>query len=538
MKNVTVILSMLHEPADRSSATRVFRDQPVLHWTLERLSRSRRLGSIAVLCWDDQLPAVRSIANEERGYVFAKGPRVPVPEMDAITASRRWSDGWRGGLLAACHFDLGFYAPWHHELARRVESDAVVLIDPSAGLVDPTLLDGLIEHAEAHDAMELCFLPAAPGLGSVLLKPELLNRLAAAKAHAGRVLHYHPDQISREPLAAESCAPLPTPVARTTHRFTMDSDRQLRLLSDATQALNGQLISTGAEQLVRRVQGQPAIPVLPREIVLELNTSRSTRPIFRPGQALSINRPDFRLDHARLLFDGLSLLDDTRLTIAGVGDPLLSPELFAIIDAAARSGVCVHVETDLHETSPADIGRLVASPVDVVSVHLPALSPQTYARVMGCDGYTRVVENIRQFVSQRKPRGGGVPLLAPVFTKCRENLGEMEAWYDQWLRAVGSAVIRGPSDFAGQIPDVGVADMAPPGRKPCSRLASRLTILSDGSIVSCEQDVTGKRIMGRIGTDSLRDVWQKQFESLRDEHRQGRWDNHPLCSKCREWHRP
>ena len=64
----------------------------------------------------------------------------------------------------------------------------------------------------------------------------------------------------------------------------------------------------------------------------------------------------------------------------------------------------------------------------------------------------------------------------------------MEAWYDQWLKALNCAIIRGPSTFGGLVPDVGVADMTPPGRKACNRLASRITILCDGRIVSCEED--------------------------------------------------
>ncbi|HXE52931.1 MAG TPA: SPASM domain-containing protein [Tepidisphaeraceae bacterium] len=538
MKNLTAILSMLHESPDRSSATRLFRGEPVLRWTLERLSRSKRIGTLAILCWEDQLESVRPVAEEERAYVLAKGPRVALPEIQTVAASRRWADGWRGGLLGACHFDLGFYAPWHHELAERVHSHAVVLVDPAAALVDPALLDALAAQADEHEELELCFSPAPPGLGSVLLKLSLLNKLAAAKVHSGRLLHYHPDQVSREALAADSCAPVPSRVARAVGRFTMDSDRQIRILSAATEPLNGQLLSSGAEELVSRVQAARTPLELPREIVLELNTRRSTRPIFWPGNTLEINRPDMTPALAGKLIGELSSLDDIRLTLAGLGDPLLCPYLIPIIETARQAGVSILVETDLHDVAPEAIARLVASPVDVVSVHLPAVSPQTYAKLMGCDGYTRVVENIRTFVSIRKSNGGSLPLIVPVFTKCPENVGEMEAWYDQWLRALGSAVIRSPSDHAGQIPDTAVADMTPPGRKACARLWNRLTILSDGTVVSCELDVLGRQPMGRIGAESLRDTWQRRMESLRSDHRQGQWNKHPLCGRCREWHRP
>jgi radical SAM protein with 4Fe4S-binding SPASM domain len=156
---------------------------------------------------------------------------------------------------------------------------------------------------------------------------------------------------------------------------------------------------------------------------------------------------------------------------------------------------------------------------------------------MGTSGYRRVLEHVHAFVQERAARGRGVPVLAPLFTKCRDNLAEMETWYDQWLRAVGSAVIAGPSDFAGQIPDHAVADMAPPLRRPCARLESRMTILSDGRIVSCEQDVLGRQTLGRLGEDSIAAVWQQQFAKVREEHRKGEWQRRPLCAGCCEWHR-
>ena len=136
---------------------------PVLHWTLERTARASGVGSMAVLCWEDQLPAVLPVAGEDRAYMLSKGPRVVMPEVEAIAAARRWADGWRGGLLSTCHFDLGFHGPWHREVAERVGSDAVLLIDPAAGLVDPVLLDRLIEHAEGAARSGAVFLPCGAG---------------------------------------------------------------------------------------------------------------------------------------------------------------------------------------------------------------------------------------------------------------------------------------------------------------------------------------------------------------------------------------
>ena len=544
MNNVTAICSMLHEPAldapqgRRCSATRLFRGEPVLRWTLDRLTRSERLGSIGILCWEDQLAAVNPLAEQAGAVILAKGPRAALPEVEAIAAAQRWADGWRGGLLSTCHFDQGFYAPWHHELAQRAESDAVILVDPSAGLIDAKLIDGLIAHAGSDESLEFFFQPAAPGLGAVLLRPTLLNRLAAARAHPGRILHYDPGQNGHDLLTSPHCAAVPASVARTVHRFTLDTDRQVDRISAATEALNGQLISSGAEDLVQRVHAHRNVPELPREVVLELTTRRATKAIFRAGTTLEISRGDLSLATAKKLFREISALDATRLTLSGVGDPLLHDEVFTLIDAAAMdAGLHIHVETDLVDVSEEALARLVASPVDVISVHIPGNSRQMYERIMGRDALAQVLENVRRFVAERQSRRSGVPILVPVFTKCRENLGEMEGWYDQWLRALGSAVITGPSDFAGQIADAGVANMTPPRRVACGRLWSRATVLSDGTVVACEQDVLGKKGMGNLSSESLREIWQRSFTALRADHEKGSFDSHPLCAGCREWHR-
>lgn len=534
MNNATAILSMLHEGPARHSAARLFRGEPVLRWTLKRLARATRIASVAVLCWEDQLEAVAAEAGG--AFVLAKGPRMALPEVEAITAARRWSDGWRGGLLSTCDFDLGFYAPWFNELAVKIGSDAVVLVDPSAALADPAILDGLIAHAEAHPDIEMCFVPAAPGLGGALLRRGLLNRLSAAKTHGGRLLHYLPDQLSREPLAGEMCAPIAASVARTTHRFKLDSDRQIARLGGAMNSLNGHLVVSAAEELVQRSHAWSAVDSLPREVTLELNVERATRPIWWPGWRQSIARPPMTLDMAAGLFSELAALDDTRLTIAGVGDPLLHEGLFEILAAARKAGtLCVHIETDLLDLSPEALAQLAASWADVVSVHIPALSARTYEQIMGVSGFDRVLAAIGQFMNAHGRRA--TPILVPTFVKCRANLAEMEAWYDHWLRTAGCAVVRGPSDCAGQIPDVAVADMTPPKRRACARLTSRLTVLCDGSIVSCEEDMLGKQVIGRLGKDSIADAWLTKMEPLRRDHRDGRWDQHPLCATCREWHR-
>jgi hypothetical protein len=537
---IAAVLSMLHERAGRpDSATRRFRGEAPLAWTLFRLRRSKRIAESAVICWEDQSSAVRPITEELKARLWSPSARISISHLDGVSAARRWADGWRGGLLGACEFDRGFHGPSVAEMLKQTESDAVLLVDPSAGLVDPELIDRLIEHAESRPDLDLCFSQAAPGLSGVLLHKRLIEQLATGGSHPGTLLAYRPDLPMHEPISTPSCAEVATGLARTGHRFTLDSERQIDRIAAATVHLNGELISTEAEQLVRFLDAAPGASVLPREVVLELTVRRASKPIYSPLSSVKIDRADLSLDAARAVFEEMSAVDDARIVFGGVGDPLLQPDFAAMVESAHRAGIgAIAVETDLLETTAEQIDRLVDLPIDIVSVNHPAISAQTYQAVMGVDGLGRVMANLTRLVQRRHAAVRGTPLIVPTFFKTAANSGEMDAWYDHWLRVLGCAVIAGPSDYAGQIVDVSLAQMEPPRRRPCVRIGNRLTILSDGRVVSCEQDFLGRQSLGTIGEKSIKDIWSGGMSALRRDHAAANWNCNGLCAACKDWHRP
>jgi len=508
----------------------------VIEWTVDRLRRARRVGSIVVVCWDDQSPALSNLPD---AIVRPVGARRAIASMDAVTVAQKWADGWRGGLMQSCSFDRGFHGATVERLCEEFDWPAVLLIDPAAGLVDPALVDALLDHAAAQPSHDLVFSPAAPGLCGVFLRRSLVSSLASGNMHPGRALHYVPTHPILDPLGRDASAPTPPRLARTSQSFLLDTARRVDHVTDACSGINAELLEADALSILDRLDAHEACARLPREVVLELTTRRATKPIYSPHAHLTLDRPDLTRDKARVLFTELAGGSDTRLILAGVGDPLLHENLFAILDVATECGLrTIAIETDLMGVSADVIDRLASAAVDVVTVHIPALTPATYTRVMGADALPSVIENVRRLLGARQTAGRVAPLLVPTFTKLRQNLPEMEAWYDQWLNALGHAVIVGPSEFAGQIPSVAVSDVSPPLRRACVRLRSRLTVLCDGSVVSCEQDVLGTNTLGRIGRNSIGDIWTGPLNTLRAAHACGQWSANPLCGNCHEWHRP
>jgi len=536
MNQTLAILSMLHESATHNSALLRFRQRPVIAWTLDRIAQIPQAPAIRIFAWTDQLEALaRALPTDVK--VVDAGPRRSIGLIETVSAARRWSDGWRGGILGTTAFDSGFQPHLTLEMLNQLSADAALLINPADGLIDPALLRGLLDHAADHPAAEMCFLQAPPGLAGAFLRRTLVERLARVNLHPGRLLHYLPDQPARDPLAGEGCAPVPLVVARSSESLRLDSVTHIAKIEHATMHLNGQLIHTEAEALLETLRSGRRHVSVTRDVRLEITTRRTCRPVFDPMQHVDLKRDDLSLDSFNRWLSAQSAPSDLRITFVGTGDPLLHPELPAMLLAARSAGVrAIAIETDLLSAPDDVLGALVTHAVDIVSIHLPATSPQVYEKVMGVNGMGTVLANLKRLIELRMAAGRHLPLIVPTFIKLEQNLGDMEAWYDQWMRAVGWAVIKGPTDYAAQMPRLSVADMSPPKRSSCRRLTDSFTILSNGAITACEEDVLGVQALGHVGAPDAQGL-RHRLQQLLDDHHAGRWSAHRLCGACTEWHR-
>ena len=399
-----------------------------------------------------------------------------------IAAARRWSDGWRGGLLQTCDFDAGFDAEAVITILAECDADLAMLIEPSAGLIDPSILDALLLKAIEKTDEQIFIAPAAPGLSAVVLRRSLVEKLAAAKIHPGKLLHYLPEHPTRDPLGSQGCVDLPVTVKRAAQSFRFDSERQIDRLTAAMEPLNGQLRTADAATIVAMRSQAESLDRLPREIVLELNTDRRSRAIFRHA---TIQRPTMTKAMATALLNELSDVPDIRLTIAGMGDPLETDVLFEVIESARMRGIrAMHVETDLLSDGRR-VGMLGTSCIDVVTVHLPSMTASMYAKIMGIDALAQVLNNIAALLKAR------------------------------------------------------LSNMIPTRRRAFRRFQSRLSVLCDGTVVACEQDIAGRRPIGRLGEQPLSEIWCDAMKPVRDSHARGEWTaEHPLCGSCAEWNRP
>jgi hypothetical protein len=481
MTHPVAVVSMLHESADVHSAARLFRGEPVLAWTLRRLQDVSRLAEMTVICWEDQLSIVEPLAAGHGANVLAKGPRLLPPTLDAIAAARRWSDRTIK-LLGSSEYDLGVYAPWTREAMDKTGADGAVLIDPSAALVDAEIIDALLARAAQNDRVLLCASRTPPGIGGAVIRSALLDRIAA---DAG-VLR---DAIEKSEF--DDALPLSPLISECAASFRFDSQRQIARLTHAMVPLNGTLVRSHAETIITRLAEETHSDPFPRDIVLELTTDRWTRPAFIPSSTSAagaasalVPRRCLTPELAQRLLAECAAHDDVRLSIAGVGDPLLSNGIFELIQAAREAGVwAIRLETDLLNVPDNKLELLAGAPLDIVLVHLPAATRGTYRRIMGVDGFERVCQNIAALESHQREHLRGIPLTIPLFTELDSNRVELPNWRRRF----------------------------PDGVIASAMATSGVTVLADGRVVTCAADAGGCDALGRIGLKPLGQIWQSRL---------------------------
>ena len=453
-----------------------------------------------------------------------------------IRAARKWGLGsWRGTPLGTTWFDEFLDLRCVAQVLAQAQGEAILALDAHQSVVDPRLCERMLAHARDHEhATPFVFTQAPPGLSGLLLRPEFVRDALEQQLTFGVGLAYRPETPRHDLVMREVCHRVEPEVFRAQGRLLADTRVGHDLLSAALRECGSQAEAT---TLCSWLSARPA-PTLPTELEVEL-TSDTPLPAstLRPRDVPSRHWSDATA--LRRTLAELAQRDDTLVVFGGHGDPLCHPDFPDAVRLAREAGVCgVGVRSSLLRLDEAALNALLEG-VDVIEVGLDAHTAPTYARIHGEDGFERALANMERIQARRRETVSPAPLLMPALTRCAENFGELEAFYDHWVRAVGSAVVRGKATFGGVLAEDSLLPLRPLVRTRCARLDTRLMLLADGTAVACDQDYLARRELGRWDTQELGTIWSgKGRRSLRAAHAGGGWSELAVCGDCGEWSRP
>jgi len=173
----------------------------------------------------------------------------------------------------------------------------------------------------------------------------------------------------------------------------------------------------------------PVAEGLPRELYAEVTNRCNSRcqTCIRTFELLEPLR-DLTLAEFQAIVDQFPVLK--RVVLHGIGEPLLNPELAAMIryvkDQHPSAVVLFNSNAVLLDE---DWQRaLMDAGLDEFRVSLDAATAATYARIRGIGAFDTVIENVRRFASLL--RNAGRPRLSFWLTAMCENLSELPALVD------------------------------------------------------------------------------------------------------------
>jgi radical SAM protein with 4Fe4S-binding SPASM domain len=125
----------------------------------------------------------------------------------------------------------------------------------------------------------------------------------------------------------------------------------------------------------------------------------------------------------RDLVDALPRLE--KLTLQGLGEPLLAPDFFEMVEYATARGIRTGFNTNGTFLTAAASERLVRAGVDWLHVSLDGATKQTYEAIRDGADFDLVTRNIGDLVRVRRRLGASRPTVQLVFVAMRRNLREL-----------------------------------------------------------------------------------------------------------------
>lgn len=167
-------------------------------------------------------------------------------------------------------------------------------------------------------------------------------------------------------------------------------------------------------------------PPLPTELQVEVTSACNLRCAmclvrYRPpvNKVTGAMRPDL---FARIV-DGLPGL--RKLTLQGLGEPLLSPYLLDMVRQAKAAGVAVGFNSNATLLSRRRAAELVEAGLDWLHVSLDGARADTFEGIRDGADFDQVVANLAGLVAAKREAGSANPWIRAVFVAMRRNVAEL-----------------------------------------------------------------------------------------------------------------
>ncbi len=113
------------------------------------------------------------------------------------------------------------------------------------------------------------------------------------------------------------------------------------------------------------------------------------------------------------------------LHLQGLGEPMMHPRFFDMVEYAAQKGIKVSTNSNLTLLNDKRAERCVKSGLDSLHISLDSAEAETYERIRVRAHFDRVISNLERLQAARKRAASVLPHLRIVMVIMRQNLHEL-----------------------------------------------------------------------------------------------------------------
>lgn len=164
----------------------------------------------------------------------------------------------------------------------------------------------------------------------------------------------------------------------------------------------------------------------PDELYLEVTNRCNLRCTTCPQSwGMPEGSADLSAERANYVLDQLP--DVRRVVLHGIGEPTLNPALPQLIATVKERRAYALFNTNGLLLRGRLLEALALSGLDEVRVSVDAATPQTYKRVRGADGFSRILANVKALAATKIRLGSSTPRVSLWMTGMKTNIAELPA---------------------------------------------------------------------------------------------------------------
>lgn len=264
-------------------------------------------------------------------------------------------------------------------------------------------------------------------------------------------------------------------------------------------------------------------------------------------EVLAYQKQMMPIELYRKIIDDVSAFPDKlkMLRISGMGEPLLNPELPAMIRYAKEKGVSEFIEivTNGSKLNPQLNRELVESGLDRVRISIEEISEKGYREMAGVHvDFEQLTANIKDLFEQSNRRGKPLEVYVKTVDAAVATKGKEEQFYQLfgdichkiWIDHV-IPLWAGWDELSNrfELQHIGGhgQDLRP--TQVCPFPFYSLMITPDGIVILCCSDWRRELVVGDLNHETLVDVWNGEIlKKLWIDMLSGNKDQYAMCANC------